>query len=90
MGVIKVNGHYLPASKFTVLKSLESNGYKAKSECRNGFCGQCSCEVKNPSAVEHDDNAILPPDKNKILLCSSRVRDDCTLEIENVDMIFKR
>jgi ferredoxin len=74
--MINVNGKFIPVRDETVLEALEKAGVEVFSQCRDGFCGACTCKAENPNSVLHNKNVIASFDADsEILACSAKVKD---------------
>jgi len=81
--IIEVNGKFYPVKDETVLEALEKIGVDIYSQCRDGYCGACTCKVANPDAVLHKNNIIASFDnESEILACSSTVKEGQTLVLK--------
>tara|TARA_R110002033_G_scaffold135713_3_gene175292 strand:+ start:24091 stop:24348 length:258 start_codon:yes stop_codon:yes gene_type:complete len=81
--IIEVNGKFYPVKDETVLEALEQAGISIYSQCRDGYCGACTCKASNPEAVEHKKDIIASFDsKTEILACSSTVIEGQTLVLK--------
>ncbi|MBO1897691.1 2Fe-2S iron-sulfur cluster binding domain-containing protein [Shewanella sp. BF02_Schw] len=81
--IIVVNGKFYPVKDETVLEALERAGVSVYSQCRDGYCGACTCKTSNPEAVVHKKNIIASFDSNtEILACSSNVIEGQTLVLK--------
>lgn len=66
----------------SLLEFLEESGFKINSECRNGYCGACKCELVS-GEVSISDDAIGFTDDKEILTCSSKPKSNITLSTKN-------